>query len=489
MKKIVLLIVMAATALLATPSAQAQTTQDTMDVPFGMFESWDSYSADTLSMMGFINLPVNYDYQLPTGWGVPVYEFNESISYMGLSLPLNMSLPIAVTYPDTTYAPEGDKGLVARTFRLQDVMTPVIYPLVAGFLDTTLTNMVIPSMLLTGQVNLDSILPLVSHITTGSGDMSWMLTMMDSVDINNYLTGGFALNGFKPGRLVGKYIYIDPGVGDDDDCGAVIVIGTRYDTLQHRRVLVGAGIKTLYELYDTTAYEPFHLDYVSLSSYFPESYGYYEADSMFVMVLSSASEKGFQYGSRLFLDELKLVSRAEPCGQVTNLHVEANSPMYLHLAWNNTASPSGWDMEYGRAGFVRGTGTRESLTDSNAYLTTLEPNTQYDFYVQGWCGDTAETEWVYLSVLTDSIPTHQGIDAVYGDGVRVYPNPATGRCTVDLAGVEAGAVRLYSIDGRLLTETAAAGAREVALTLPGKGIYIVEVRTERGNCYRRVVGK
>ncbi len=489
MKKLVLLTVMALAAVMGTPSAQAQTTPDTLDVPFGMFESWDSYPADTLSLMGgMINLPVNYDYQLPTGWGVPVYEVNESIPYMGMTLPLSFSLPVAVAYPDTMFAPEGDNGLVARTFRLQDVMTPTIYTLMSGFMDSTLTEMVIPSVLLTGQLNLDSILPLLTRIVGHTDNMGWMLSMVDSTDINNYITGGFALNGFRPGKLMGKFIYTDPGEGDDDDCAAVIMIGTRYDTLQHRRMLVGAGVKTLYELYDTTAYEPFDFEYVSLSSYFPESYGYYEADSMVVMVVSSASDKGFQYGSRIFLDQLQLVSRPEPCGQVTNLHVEENTPMFLHLAWNNTASPSGWEMEYGTAGFVRGTGTRTTLSDSNAYFYSLEPNTRYDFYLQGWCGDTAETEWVYLSVLTDSLPDHQGIDEVYGEKVRVYPNPAQGRCTVDLEGVKASAVRMYSADGRLVKETAVTDERQLELTLPATGLYIVEVRTALGNLHRRVVG-
>jgi len=489
MKKTVLLVVLMVAAVLGTPSAKAQVVQDTMDVPFGGFEQWDSYPADSLSLMGgMVNIPVNYDYQLPTGWSVPVYSINDTFDYSGMSFPVSVSLPVAVVSADSTNAPEGDKVLVAETFRFQDVMTPTAYTMASSLLDSTLTSMVLPSVLVTGTINLDSILPLMEHLTGNTSDMSWLLTMVDSTDINNYMTGGFPLNGFKPGKMIGKYIYSDPGLGDDDDCAAVIMIGTRYDTMQHRRMLVGAGVKTLYELGDTVNYEPFEFEYTSLSGFFPESYGYYEADSMIVLVVSSASDKGLQYGSKLYLDQLQLVRQPDPCGQVTNLRVEENEPLYVHLAWNNTAAPDSWEVEYGMAGFVRGTGTTVTVTDSNAFFYSLDFDTYYDFYVHGLCGDTAETEWVYVSVLTASLPP-QGIDEVNDERVKVYPNPAMGRCTVELGGVEASLVRLYSVEGRIVKEMAVKNEERVELTLPGEGIYIVEVLTAEGSMHKRVIGK
>jgi len=490
MKKTALLVILLVAAVLGTPSAKAQVVQDTMDVPFGVFEEWNSYPADSLSLMGgMVTIPVNYDYQLPTGWGVPVYSLNDTFDYSGITFPVSLSLPVAVVYPDTVNAPQGSKALVAETFRFQDIMTPTAYTLATNLLDSTLTSTVLPSLLVTGGINLDSILPLLDRLTGNSADMSWLLDLVDSSDINDYLTGGFPLNGFKPGKMIGKYIYIDPGLGDDDDNAAVIMIGTRYDTLQHRRMLVGAGVKTLFELYDTVNYEPFEFEYTSLSSYYPESYGYYEADSMIVVIVSSASDKGLQYGSRLFIDELQIVRQPDPCGQVTNLHVEENAPLYLHLTWNNTSEPDSWEVEYGMAGFVRGAGTTVTVTDSNAYFYSLEFNTWYDFYVHGICGDTAETEWVYVSVLTDSISTQQGIDEVDGALVRLYPNPAQGHCTVDLGEVEASVLRLYSVEGRIMKEMDVRNEERVELTLPGEGIYIVEVLTAEGSVHKRVIGK
>lgn len=490
MKKIVFLSVLFVCTGLFAPSVRAQATYDTIDMPFGMFESWDSYPADSLSIMGgMIKIPVNYDYELPTGWSVPRYRLSENLEYSGMTIPVDVSLPVAVVYPDTIKnVPEGNRALVARTFRFEDVVSPTAYSMAESLLDSTLTSIVLPSIVITGQINLDSVIPLIDRLTVNSTDMSWLLNMMDSVDMNAYLSGGFPLDGFRPGKLLGKYIYKDPGDGWDDDCGAVIMLGTRYDTVEHRRMLVGAGIKTLYELYDSINYEPFEVEYTSLSSYFPESYGYYEADSMVVMVISSCSEKGFQYGSRLYLDQLKMVSQPMPCGRVVNLHSEENAPFYLHIAWNNTSLPDRWEIEYGKSGFRRGFGTTVTVNDSSYIFASLDLNTLYDFYVHGLCGDTAETEWVFLSVLTDSIPSHQAIDPVESERVQLYPNPTQDRCTIDFAGLKANSVRLYDPQGRLVKEMDVKGMERVALTLPSAGVFILEVITDEGKEYKRVFG-
>lgn len=481
MKKIGLLIVSLIVA--AFPSRG----QDTLDIPYGTFESWERCPADSLSLMGgMVRLPINYERQMPIGWNVPLYDFCDTLSYSGMAIPVSMSMPLAVVTPDTLHAPQGSRAVVAHTFRFEDVMTPDVYSMAQGLLDSTLTTMVLPTVLATGQINLDSIIPLIARLTGNVEDLSWMLEMVDSIDLNKYLSGGFPLNGFSPGKLIGRYKYRDPGEGDDDDNGLVVVFGTRYDTLTHRRVLVGAGVKKLFELYDTVNYEPFELEYTSLSSYFPESYGFYDADSMVVMLISSASAKGFQYGSRLYVDDLRLVERPAPCGRVCNLRAETNAPRYIHLTWNNTRTPDGWQIEYGPTGFVLGHGTSETLTDSNAYFYSLETNTSYDFYVRGVCGDTAETEWVHLRLRTAG---SQGIEpAAQPLRCRLYPNPALGSCTVSLSAPVAASVRLYGMQGTLLQQMATQGL-PVTLTLPHSGIYVVEVVSDQWTERMRVVGQ
>jgi hypothetical protein len=64
-----------------------------------------------------------------------------------------------------------------------------------------------------------------------------------------------------------------------------------------------------------------------------------------------------------------------------------------------------------------------------------------------------------------------------------------GRCVVDLGGVKASQLRLYTVEGRVVLEQAIKDEEQLELTLPGTGIFIVEVKTEGGNVYKRLIGK
>ena len=279
MKRNCFAIVMLMACLLVMPSAKAQ-VEDTMTVPFGCFEQWNDYPGDTMTLLG-LPVPINAGYSLPEGWDIPRYNINDTLSYMGLTVPINTSIPLAKVYRDSVNAPEGSSALVAETFMFQDILDPMAYSLAVSLLDTSITNANIPSVGATGQVVVDKILPLMEVILDNTNSLSWMLDMLDTGDLNNYITGGFPLNGFQPGRLLGYYKYIYDQSYTSRDFGAVIALGTRYDTIEHRRLLVGAGSKTLYQLYDTVNYESFYMDYFSIGDYLPEG----------VQLVSSENEK------------------------------------------------------------------------------------------------------------------------------------------------------------------------------------------------------
>lgn len=485
MKKFSIILVMMTGLLTGINRIQAQ-TPDTIPVPMGCFEQWFQYPADSASL-GFFSLPINYDYELPEGWSVPMYFINETLSYYGMNLPISANIPLGLCYADTTNAPQGSKAVVAETFMMEDVMNPTAYALAATMLDSTLTAQALPTVVANGNINLERLLELAEMLMGNTSDINWLLGMVDSVDINEFITGGFALNGFSPNQLIGMYKYILP-YPTATDHGAVVAIGTRYDTASHRRMLVGAGSKMLYQLYDTINYEPFQMDYVSLSSYFPESYGFYDADSMIVLILSSADTKGFKDGSRIFIDSLQLVSFGSPCGQVENFRVSVNEPFRLQLDWNNTATPDSWELEYGPKGFVRGFGTNRTLSDSTITFATLDMGRVYDFFVRGICGDTAETEWVFLSVKTDTIPSTQDIAEAWSKEISLFPNPTNGISTLDLGALKAQAVKLYDMQGRLVEEIKV-DSPKVILQLPQTGIYVAEVITEKGSTHMRVIKK
>ena len=486
MKKICLVVCLLTACMFATPSAKAQLA-DTMSVPFGCFEQWNTYPGDTMSLMG-LPIPINAGYTLPEGWEIPRYDIDDTVTYMGLTLPINTSIPLAKVSRDTVNAPEGSSALIAESFVFSDILDPMAYSLAASFLDTSLVNAVMPTIVATGQVDVNKLIPLMEQIFDDPEDLSWMLDLLDTGDFNNYITGGFPLNGFQPGRLLGYYKYIYDHSYSQRDYGAVVALGTRYDTLTHRRMLVGAGSKSLYQLYDTVNYEPFYMDYFPIGDYLPDGYEFSEADSMIVLIISSVGEKERYRGSRLFIDSLQLVQFPGPCGRVENLHEIYHDYYRVDLAWNNTATPDRWEVEYGRSGFMLGYGTVQAQTDSSCTVSGLTPNTAYDFYVRALCGDTAETPWVFISVTTDTLPRPHGIDDVDGTIISLRPNPAQGRCMVDFGGVVVEHLRLYSVDGRLVQDMAVKG-EGIEIELPHTGVYIVELQTAQGLVHKRLVNK
>ena len=489
MKKICLVVCLLVVGAFATPSAKAQVA-DTMLVPFGCFEQWNTFPADTMSLMGF-PIPVNGDYTLPEGWTIPRYDINETVSYMGMTIPINTSIPLGKVSRDSVNAPQGSSALVAESFVFADVLDPMAYSLAASVLDSDLVNAVIPTIVSTGHVDVNKLLPLMERIFEDPNDLSWMLDIVDTADFNNYISGGFPLNGFLPGRLLGYYKYIYDLSYVNRDYGAIVAIGTRYDSINHRRVLVGAGSKTLYRIWDTVNYEPFYMDYFPIGDYLPDGYEYSEADSMVVMVISSVGEKDRYRGSRLFVDSLQLVQFPGPCGRVENLRETYHDYYYVKLEWNNTATPDRWEVEYGRSGFYVGNGTVMTVTDSVCVISALEPNTSYDFYVRALCGDTAQTPRVFISVTTDTMPRPHdpiGIVEVDESKISLRPNPAQGRCMVDFGGVAVEHLRLFSVDGRLVQDVAVKG-EGIEIELPHTGIYIIELQTAQGLVHKRLVNK
>lgn len=473
--------------LVAMPSSRAQYV-DTIDVPMGCFEVWNQYPGDSLMLMGY-PIPVNNSYQLPEGWGVPKYFIDDTVSYMSLVLPISANVPVAKTYPDTVNAPQGSSALVAESFVLSDIMSPAVYSMAGSLLDSSLTGTVLPTVVATAELDLNKAMPLLERLMESDhGEMNWLLELSDSVDLNEYIQGGFPLDGFQPDKILGYYKYISASIGPWPDNGAVVALGTRYDTLTHRRMLVGAGSKNLFQLYDTVVYEPFEMDYFSIGDYLPTGYEYSDADTLILMIISSASEKQFWRGSRLFVDSLRLMRLPGPCGRINNFAASSHGPSWVYLTWNNTATPDHWEVEYGVSGFVQGRGTVQTVSDSSTYIINLDPLTEYDFYVRGKCGDSATTPWVYVSCMTDSVPHHdeEGIDYAEGNTIKIYPNPTQGRCIVDMQGQSVKALKLYGIEGRLL-QTVDVKEDKVELTLPSRGMYFVEISTGNGSVYQKVI--
>lgn len=483
MKKILTVCALLAMMVASKPSVFAQWSYDTMPVPMGNFEEWNYMPADTVTLM-VLPIPVNNGMSVPAGWSVPHYLFNDTLSYMGLDIPINADIPVAKVWEDTVNAPQGSKALVAESFMFSDIVTPTVYSLASSMIDSSIANTILPTIVATGDVNLNNIIPFVTQMMNNTEEYDWILPLVDSVDINEFVTGGFPLNGFKPIKLKGLYKY---ATSNDLDYGAVLAVGTRYDTMQHRRMLVGAGSKMLHMLPDTIDYEPFEMDYSILSDYFPAGYQYEDADTLIVFVVSSASNKMRVRGSRLYVDSLFLLQEYDTCGRVYNVTADHVYFYDAQIHWNCTVVPDHFEIEYGESGFTLGTGTTRTVSDSSATLVDLTPGTTYDCYVRPFCnGVNSNGSWVYVTFTTDTLPVNpQGIQETSQNHVRIYPNPAHGTCTINVSEMSASRIRLYTIDGRILLDVPFTGS-QYTLSLPQSGIYFVELQTEQGPVYRKL---
>jgi hypothetical protein len=84
--------------------------------------------------------------------------------------------------------------------------------------------------------------------------------------------------------------------------------------------------------------------------------------------------------------EADIISELIPdCSEPFNISTTRFTHQEINLAWESEADVSEWKIEYGIAGFQRGTGIVKNITEKNILITDLSPDTEYDFYISSKC--------------------------------------------------------------------------------------------------------
>ncbi len=130
--------------------------------------------------------------------------------------------------------------------------------------------------------------------------------------------------------------------------------------------------------------------------------------------------------NNFYVDDIAL--RAIPtCYWPASVALESISSDEATISWTpdpRTPSPSGWNIEYGPAGFTPGNGTMETASDTTITLTNLSPSTQYDIYLSADCGselsDPAFFSFRTACVGIDSLPYTEDFES-YGSGTTAFP--------------------------------------------------------------------
>ena len=367
--------------------------QSPMAVPNGSFEQWSNHSGYSVTAI-IIPITVYSAYSTPSVWDYPTYPVNQTVSLMGSNINVNTSVPLIKASQETTGVPNGSKAVKLQTFMLSDIINSTVLSVASSSLDPSLISEVIPSILSTGAVNIDSFIPLMTNMM--SGDIISLLPSLLNEDINDYITGGLPMGDFKPAQLTGSYKFHSASSGDN---GGVILMGTHYNSTTHKRQIVGGGIN--FDLVDVNSYTPFTVDYVSLHELIPSAPDV-DPDSLVVFLISSLSTNR-QQGSFLCLDNLVLWPQQDTCAAITSLSA-APAIHEAQIVWSTADPADSFEVEYGPAGFAHGTGTSISNASSPLSLTGLEASTTYDVYVRTLCSDTVYGDWqgAQFSTLDDT---------------------------------------------------------------------------------------
>ncbi|MBR5028050.1 MAG: T9SS type A sorting domain-containing protein [Bacteroidales bacterium] len=276
-----------ATCLLTVSLASAQ---QTMSITNGSFEQWTTTQG--YSVMGTIQL---FDsYITPTGWHTMKYPLDTSFNYMELiPVSIQTDIPLQIMDKDTSGVPDGNYGAMLQTFQIIDILSGVAQlggaSMLGGFDTVTM-----PTILSLGELETEPTMELMSVLPNIMTDPTAM-AMLDTLDFSRYSTGGMDLNGFNVGKLTGKYKY-EPAT-NSNDVGGVILIGSMYEPVSGKRLIVGGGMNT--NLSHQHAYTDFEVAYMSLSDD-PNV----APDKLEIIFLSSAGTT--TTGSKLFIDAIEL---------------------------------------------------------------------------------------------------------------------------------------------------------------------------------------
>lgn len=397
MKRLFTLIIAFSVMLLIPKSMTAQTN---IPLPNSGFENWSNGSSYSVTVL-FFPLQVYGSYTYPTNWSYPSYPVNESITYSGINVNVNTNLPLLKVSNETSSVAEGSHALKMQTFMLSDIISSTVYNLAASNIDPELTSMVIPTILSTGVINLDNLLPILNTLMVNMSSIGQLMATFANEDINDFIDGGVALNGLVPGRLTGQYKYTSATNGDN---GGILMLGTKYNATTHRRELVGGGYSVA--LTDASTYTNFEILYRPLSDIL-STYTYNEPDSIAIFLFSSANNNR-QQGSALYLDNLQLWTAVpevpeDTCGAVTNLAIDYVDTTLASISWDYDSNPDHWEAEYGIQGFTHGNGITQNTVNNSVILSDLQPDTYYDVYVRSICNDSLASDWSFISFKTDTL--------------------------------------------------------------------------------------
>jgi hypothetical protein len=126
---------------------------------------------------------------------------------------------------------------------------------------------------------------------------------------------------------------------------------------------------------------------------------------------------GSGFDGDMSIDELTVISCVS-CPAPAAFAVSNTTTNATDLAWTENGTATTWLLEYGNAGFTRGSGTLVSSTTNPYNLTGLTQNTAYEVYLRSYCAIGDSSSWVgplsftTLCAAVNTFPYTQSFDGL-----------------------------------------------------------------------------
>ncbi|WP_296381878.1 fibronectin type III domain-containing protein [Winogradskyella sp.] len=138
--------------------------------------------------------------------------------------------------------------------------------------------------------------------------------------------------------------------------------------------------------------------------------------------------------NEVFVDNFR-VRGIPTCAEPADLAATNLSLTSTEVSWTEAGTATSWNIEYGPTGFALGTGTVEADVTTNPFvLTGLNPDTDYEFYVQAICDPTNLSSFAgpgsFFTGYCESMPTIDG-NGVLNTTIGITDFPTLGDVTYE----------------------------------------------------------